>query len=395
MARRQYEEKQQAHEAAMRAQQQTPADSYTQQADPAVEDLGARFAGFGYPTQRDIDEQRLEQERIRRLRAQQDAGNDLHRQMGGSGWGGGGAWGGGRGAAWSGDRAFGGSSGGLGGGWGPRMDQPRPMRFPDSEASVNMTEWMVKHRLRMNDVPCFYGQIGLENLRKWQMDGEHFAKIAGLSENGDNQPRLDQIWPIRAGMVSLCGVEGLRYCLPPPAPVSVFLGGSESQDDGCFRIRVSQYPRMEAANEKRQSQTFREGDRVMIKTATLPLTYGNAAAGDGEARLSRTLPQRYIGPYTLGNLVGENAFRIVDLPDYLRKHRAKELVREYVAAKADEDLTAAIPRAYRPINEKRKRQEKQRREGTRRSARLQEARAFMVEIGLAEEAEERKTSDCV
>ncbi|KAA8902907.1 hypothetical protein FN846DRAFT_954908 [Sphaerosporella brunnea] len=185
MTRRQYEEKQRAHEAAMYAQQQTAPGAYAQQqqADPAVEDLGARFSGLGYLTQRDIEEQRMKQERIRRLRAQQDAGNDLHRQMGGSGWGGGGAWGGGgRGRAWNGDRAFDGGSGGLGGGWGPRMDQPHPMRFPESEPSVNITEWMVKHHLKMNDVPRFDGQIGLENLRKWHMDVEHFAKIAGLSE---------------------------------------------------------------------------------------------------------------------------------------------------------------------------------------------------------------------
>jgi hypothetical protein len=66
---------------------------------------------------------------------------------------------------------------------------------------------------------------------------------------------------------------------------------------------------------------------------------------------------------------------------------AKELLRDFVAAKADADLTSAVPRAYRPINEKRKRQEKERVEGTRRSARLREARAFMVEIGLTEDAE--------
>jgi hypothetical protein len=255
----------------------------------------------------------------------------------------------------------------------------------------------------------------------------------------------------------------------PPMPLTL-IGGAAKGEAGDFaqrmadtlilmkaRLQQAQQTMMEAANQKRQPHTFCEGDKVMLKTASFPLTYGNAAPGDeDEARLSRTLQQRYIGPYTLGKRIGENAFRIVDLPDYLRKHRtlnvdqfkrceidegrpqpppppvrvtkrkgaewevesiedwrfedgkplfkiqwlgdeatwepidhlagAKELVRDFVAAKADADLTSAVPRAYRPINEKRKRQEKERVEGTRRSARLREARAFMVEIGLAEDA---------
>jgi hypothetical protein len=92
MARRRYAELQRAHKATMRAQQQASPHPYTQhrQADPSVDDLGTRFAGLGHPIQREIVEQRLEQKRNRRdrLRAHQEASNDLPRTMGGPGWGG-------------------------------------------------------------------------------------------------------------------------------------------------------------------------------------------------------------------------------------------------------------------------------------------------------------------
>jgi hypothetical protein len=256
----------------------------------------------------------------------------------------------------------------------------------------------------------------------------------------------------------------------PPMPLTL-IGGVAKGEAGDFaqrmadtltlmrmRLQQAQQTMVESANQKRQPHTFHEGDKVMLKTATFPLTYGNASPRDEtEARMSRALQQQYIGPYTLGKRIGENAFRIVDLPDNLGKHctlnvdqfkrceidegrpqpppppirvtkrngtewevetiedwrfkdgkplfkmkwlgdeptwepieplaDSKELVREYVAAKADAELISAIPRAYWPVNEKRKRQEKERVEGTRRSARLREARVFWVQIGLAEEAE--------
>jgi hypothetical protein len=204
MARRRYEEMQRAHEATMREQQRQqqrqqratvdPNVNPYQRADP-VDDLGTRFAGLGYPTQQEMNEQRWEQERIReRLRAQQETADNLHRQMGGQGGvgggfrGGGGFGGGGFGGGGWGGAGFGGGGFGSGrfggGGWGPRMDpSSRPMHFPDTEPSINITESLVKMYMKKNDVPRFDGEIGLENLRKWHMDVEQFAKITGLSEN--------------------------------------------------------------------------------------------------------------------------------------------------------------------------------------------------------------------
>jgi hypothetical protein len=212
MARRRYEEMQRAHEATMREQQReqqrqqratVDPNPHYQRADP-VDDLGTRFAGLGYPTQQEMNEQRWEQERIReRLRAQQETADNLHRQMGGQGGvgggfrggggfggggfrGGGGFGGGGFGGGGWGGAGFGGGGFGSGrfggGGWGPDPSS-RPMHFPDTEPSINITESLVKMYMKKNDVPRFDGEIGLENLRKWHMDVEQFAKITGLSEN--------------------------------------------------------------------------------------------------------------------------------------------------------------------------------------------------------------------
>jgi hypothetical protein len=192
MARRLYEERQQAHEATVREQQRqqraTVDPNPYQRADP-VDDLGARFAGLGYPTQQEMNEQCWEQERMReRLRAQQQTADNLHRQMGGQGGVGGGFRGGGFGGGGWGGAGFGGGGFGSGrfggGGWVPRMDpSSRPMQFPDTEPSINITESVVNMYMKKNDVPRFDGEIGLENLHKWHMDVEQFAKITGLSEN--------------------------------------------------------------------------------------------------------------------------------------------------------------------------------------------------------------------
>jgi hypothetical protein len=87
MARRRYEEMQRAHEATMREQQReqqrqqratVDPNPYQRAARDPVDDLGTRFAGLGYPTQQEMNEQRWEQERIReRLRAQQETADNL------------------------------------------------------------------------------------------------------------------------------------------------------------------------------------------------------------------------------------------------------------------------------------------------------------------------------
>lgn len=56
----------------------------------------------------------------------------------------------------------------------------------------------------------------------------------------------------------------------------------------------------------------------------MPLGYGAAAAPDAspeeeEARLSKALRQKSIGPFILGKQHGENTFE-VDLPSHLRTH---------------------------------------------------------------------------
>jgi hypothetical protein len=43
----------------------------------------------------------------------------------------------------------------------------RPMHFPDTEPSINITESLAKQYMKKNDVPRFEGEIGLENLCKW------------------------------------------------------------------------------------------------------------------------------------------------------------------------------------------------------------------------------------
>jgi hypothetical protein len=85
-------------------------------------------------------------------------------------------------------------------------------------------------------------------------------------------------------------------------------------------LKISRDSYMQEANKKRQSHNFQPGDKVMLNTRNLPLTYGNADT-DETARLSRTLQQRFVGPFTLGRQFGENAFELTDIPDHLRVHR--------------------------------------------------------------------------
>jgi hypothetical protein len=95
----------------------------------------------------------------------------------------------------------------------------------------------------------------------------------------------------------------------------------------------------EQANKTRQAHTFQPGDKVMISTKNMPLTYAAAAAGRGEeARLSSALRQKFLGPYTLGERRGENAFDIPDLPSHLRIHRTQNvaLFKRYIPGMPDQ-----------------------------------------------------------
>jgi len=77
------------------------------------------------------------------------------------------------------------------------------------------------------------------------------------------------------------------------------------------------------ANKKRQPHTFQTGDKVLINTRNLPVTYGNTVPEqedyDGpEYGLRRVFQQRFIGEFTLGEQRGANAFEIADLPSNSR-----------------------------------------------------------------------------
>jgi hypothetical protein len=105
-------------------------------------------------------------------------------------------------------------------------------------------------------------------------------------------------------------------------------------------LRTVQETQREEANKSRQAHTFQTGDKVMISTKNMPLSYAAAASGPGagEARLSSTLRQKFIGPYTLGERRGENAFDIPDLPSHLRIHRTQNvaLFKRYIPGMPDQ-----------------------------------------------------------
>jgi hypothetical protein len=93
------------------------------------------------------------------------------------------------------------------------------------------------------------------------------------------------------------------------------------------------------ANKSRQAHTFQTGDKVMISTKNMPLSYAAAASGAGKAaRLSSALRQKFIGPYTLGERCGKNAFDIADLPSHLRIHRTQNvaLFKRYIPGMPDQ-----------------------------------------------------------
>ena len=88
-------------------------------------------------------------------------------------------------------------------------------------------------------------------------------------------------------------------------------------------IKVAQEAAAVEANKKRQPHTFKTGDKILLNTRNLPLSYANAATENEDgARLSRTLQQRYAGPFTLGQQFGNNAFELTDMPEHLRVHKS-------------------------------------------------------------------------
>ena len=71
---------------------------------------------------------------------------------------------------------------------------------------------------------------------------------------------------------------------------------------------------VEAANRSRRPHNFKSGDRVLLDTANLPITYANVASS------SRKLQHRFAGPFKLGTQHGENSFKLEDLPAHWRIH---------------------------------------------------------------------------
>jgi hypothetical protein len=134
----------------------------------------------------------------------------------------------------------------------------------------------------------------------------------------------------------------------PRMPLSVMAGasrGREEEKGSSFATRmndilaqltdtlkITQEKMTMEANKSRQPHAFQTGDSVFVNTRNFPLGYANAATDqrtivDEEkgARLSRTLQQRFMGPYTLGEARGENAFEL-DFPDHLKVSKTRNVV---------------------------------------------------------------------
>jgi hypothetical protein len=95
-------------------------------------------------------------------------------------------------------------------------------------------------------------------------------------------------------------------------------------------LKVTQERMTMEVNKSRQTHTFQPGDSVFVNTRNFPLGYANAAtdeivAEEKGARLSRTLQQRFMGPFKLGEARGENAFEL-DFPDHLKVSRTRNVM---------------------------------------------------------------------
>ena len=88
-------------------------------------------------------------------------------------------------------------------------------------------------------------------------------------------------------------------------------------------LKATQSCQIKEANKKRLPHNFQTGDKVLINTKNLPITYGNAGPEQGSQeasgyQLRRVLQQKYVGEFTLGQQWGPNAFEIADLPSNSR-----------------------------------------------------------------------------
>jgi len=134
----------------------------------------------------------------------------------------------------------------------------------------------------------------------------------------------------------------------PRMPLSVMAGASRGKEEEkgsglatrmndilaqlTDALKVTQEKMTVEANKSRQPHAFQTGDSVFVNTRNFPLGYANAASDqhtivDEEkgARLSRTLQQRFMGPYTLGEARGENAFEL-DFPNHLKVSKTRNVV---------------------------------------------------------------------
>ena len=115
-----------------------------------------------------------------------------------------------------------------------------------------------------------------------------------------------------------------RRPLPQSHPTCLASSFATTMADILYQLRQAlqhtQTQQQKESNTKRQPHPFQTGDKVLINTKNLPLSYGNTAPEDGEMQspgdysLRRVLQQKYIGEFTLGKQRGPNAFEIADLP---------------------------------------------------------------------------------
>jgi hypothetical protein len=80
-------------------------------------------------------------------------------------------------------------------------------------------------------------------------------------------------------------------------------------------LQHAQEQQIAEANKHRQPHTFQQGDKVLLSTKNLPITY--ATAKDDHRK---TLHHKYIGEFELGKQRGENAFEVL-LPSHWRLAR--------------------------------------------------------------------------
>jgi len=81
---------------------------------------------------------------------------------------------------------------------------------------------------------------------------------------------------------------------------------------GTLVFLFEKHHRPAEANRHRREHDFQQGDKVMISTKNLPVTYGNYTTRNQHRR---TLQHKYIGPFELRERRGENDFDVL-LPSH-------------------------------------------------------------------------------